>query len=212
VHIDVLPAMGPEITTVSPSKFEVNETISVYGNHLDQAGLSVRLGSVEMGATAQQTGNLRFKVNDVVAGGEVISAGSHPLKVIKTLSYGRLRSSNLLVANLLPQLNPGPLTADSLTLDDHPYLSGQKVVTATIALEGLLLGTDKDDIIVSLYREGKTTGMIEVTADPSVIPPQTRLNVIIEAKHKVPQGVYRLILLVNGQQARRSPQVDLTLP
>jgi hypothetical protein len=213
VHIDVIPAMGPVISSVSPGKFEVGEAVTISGTNLDQAGLSVSLGPAELGAAAQQPGKLQFNIAGTIAGGEVISAGSHPLKVIKTLSYGRIRSSNLLVAHLLPKLDPGPVTPVSKMLVDHPYLTtGEKVVTANITLTGTLLGTDKDDIIVSLYRGGKVTGSIEVTAVPPVTPPQTQLVVQISAEHKIPEGVYNLVLLVNGQQARRSPRVDLTVP
>jgi hypothetical protein len=212
VHIDVIPAMGPVISSVSPGKFEVNEPVTIYGTNLDQAGLSVSLGPLELGAAAQQPEKLQFNVNGTAAGGEVISAGSHPLKVIKTLSYGRIRSSNLLVAHLLPKLDPGPVTPGSLVLEPHPYLTGKEVVTGEVTLTGTLLGTDKDDIIVSFYREGKVTGIIEVSVDPPATPLQTQLKVHILAEHKIPEGVYNLVLLVNGQQARRSPRVELIVP
>lgn len=212
VHIDVIPAVGPAISSVSPGKFEVDEAVTVYGTNLDQAGLSVSLGPVELGAVAQQPGKLQFNVNGTIAGGEAISAGSHPLKVIKTLSFGRIRSSNLLVAHLLPTLAAAVVDANTLASTDHPFLTGQEVVTGDITLTGTLLGTDKDDIIVSFYREGKVTGIIEVSAAPPATPSQTQLVVHISAEHKIQEGIYNLVLLVNGQQARRSPRVELTVP
>lgn len=212
VHIDVIPALGPTIGSVSPAKFEVNEAVTIFGTNLDQAGLSVSLGPVELGATAQQPGKLWFKVDGSIKEGQVISAGSHPLKVVKTLAYGRIRSSNLLVAHLLPTLAAAAVNSSSLASTDHPYLTGQQVVTGDITLTGTLLGTDKDDIIVSFYREGKMTGIVEVAADPPSNPLQTQLEVKLEAKHKVPEGVYNLVLLVNGRRARNSPRVELIVP
>jgi hypothetical protein len=38
------------------------------------------------------------------------------------------------------------------------------------------------------------------------------MRVHIDATDPIEQGVYRVILRVNGQQARRSPTVDLTVP
>lgn len=212
VHIEVFPYMRPEITHISPSTFEVNETVTIYGNNLDQAGLSVRLGPVEPGASAQQPGELQFNVSGAIAESGHISAGSFPLTVVKTLTRGRTRSGNLLAAALLPRLDSAAVVPGSVALENHPGGGGKKVVTAGITLTGVLLGTHKDDIVVSFYSDGKMVGYIEVDALPPSDPPQTELTVNIGAAHKVPEGVYRLILLVNGQQARNGHAVELIVP
>lgn len=212
VHIDVVPHMRPEITHISPSSFEVNETVTVYGTNLDQAGLAVRLGSAELGASAQQAGKLQFKANGIFETGGVISAGSFSLKIVKYLTHGRTRSGNLLAANLLPRLDTAVVHPGSLVLVNHPDGGGKQVVTATISLTGVLLGTHKDDILVSFYSDGKMVGYIEVDSVPPSDPPQTELTFNIGAAQKVPEGVYRLILMVNGQQARTAPTVELIVP
>lgn len=210
VHIDVIPSMGPGITSVAPSTFETGETVTVSGWNLDQGNLSVYLGDMEMGATAQQSDRLQFKVTSVMAQTSVISAGSYPLKMIRVLGSGRTRSSGLRVTHLLPTVDSGQVQPGK-ALADHPYEAGQKVITADISLSGWLLGLKRDDILVTFYREGKTTGLIEVTG-PNPPNIQRTLAFSITADHKIPAGIYKLVLLVNGQQARFSPELDLTAP
>lgn len=212
VHIDVVPHMRPQITRISPSTFEVEETVTVYGTHLDQAGLAVRLGPAELGASAQQPGKLQFKANGIFETGGVISAGSFSLKIVKYLTRGRTRSSNLLPANLLPRLDTAVVNPGTPSLADNPDEPGKKVVTGDITLTGVLLGTEKDDIVVSFYSDGKMVGYIEVDAVPPSDPLQAQLQFSITPAHKVPEGVYRLILTVNGQQARTAPTVELIVP
>jgi hypothetical protein len=202
VHIPVIPSVAaPEITGISPGKFEINETVTVKGNNLDLSGLSVRLGPVELGVTAQQPGKLKFEVNGKLGKGDLISAGSHPLQVVKTLSYGRTRSGNLWIAHLLPTVEDAAVMG-SLSLDTE----SMTYITGNLTLKGILLGTEKDDIIVSFYRDGNVVSFIEGTGTPS----QKVLNIQIKASHRVLPGIYRVILWVNGQQAKSSPEVSLT--
>lgn len=215
VHIPVIPSMGPEITSVSPLKFEAGDTVTIYGNSLGMSGLSVRLGQVELGVTAQRPNKLECKVNDNIKYGKLMSAGSYPLQVVQKLPTGRCRSCNLLVGNLIPTLVDA--VPSSLVIVPDPKPSKPPVITGTIILDGTLLGTDKDDIIVSLYQNGKVVKFFEVTADPPPDPPtpppiQKQLILKIEEDDKVLPGTYRVILSVNGQQAKNSPQVELTVP
>jgi hypothetical protein len=198
VHIPVIPSMGPGITSVSPLKFEAGDTVTIYGNDLGMSGLSVRLGQVELGVTAQRPNKLECKVNDNISDGTVMSAGSYPLKVVQKLPTGRFRSSNLLVGNLIPILE---VAGTNITSDDP-------VILGTITLGGTLLGTDKDDIILSLYQNGKVVKFFEVTGTAT----QKQLILTIGVDDNVLAGTYRVILLVNGQQAKNSPQVELIKP
>jgi hypothetical protein len=45
---------------------------------------------------------------------------------------------------------------------------------------------------------------------PPPVTPQTLMRLSIAAADPIEQGTYRLIVRVNGQQARNSPTVDLT--
>jgi hypothetical protein len=208
VHIPVLPSLGPEITGVSPLKFEAGDTVILYGNNLGMSGLSVRLDQMELGVTAQRPNKLECKVNDNINDGKVMSAGSYPLQVVQKLPAGRCRSSNLLVGNLIPIL----VDAVPSIISDNP------VVVGTIELNGTLLGTYKDIIMVALYQDGKVVKSFEIVLESPEEPTlptdpiQTQLILNIAADDEVIPGTYRVILLVNGQQAKNSPQVELTVP
>src|SRR5690606_2596519 len=97
------------------------------------------------------------------------------------------RSSNLLLARLLPTLTGAAIVGDDLQL------------------HGVLLGRDDDDVVVMFYREldGVTVRMFDVV---TTTPGQTMLTVP-DAATAVPAGTYRVILQVNNQQAKASPQV-----
>jgi len=208
VHIDVIPSMGPVVDNVFPLSFELDETVTLEGSNLGQAGLSVRLGSHPLGATAQQPDKLQFKVDSATAASNLISAGSYPLRVIKTLAYGRVRASDIQVVGLLPTLNSAAEDASTLSLETVTGLPGQ-VIAGDVLLEGKLLGTAGDDIIVLFYRDGKVETFIDgvVPKDPS--GDQTSWKLGIKKEHKIRPGTYRLFLVVNGRRARKSPRVRL---
>lgn len=214
VHIPVLPSMGPEITGVSPVKFEVNDTITITGNYFSLAGCSVLLGAAELEIADLTRDRLQVKVNGAVAAGTGISAGSLPLKVREQIGSGRFRSSALWAGSLLPTLDSAVIDAGTLALEAHPFEAGKQVIEVDLTLTGKLLGTDKDDIIISFYKDGKVQHFVEVVGvDPTDPPPiQTQLKVEITKDHKIFPGIYRLILTVNGQQAKSSPQLDLEVP
>ncbi len=212
VQIPVIPTMGPEITSISPSGFEVEENVTLKGNNLDQSGLTVQLGSANLGATAQTPGELQFKVKGKIGEGKIISAGSLPVTVVKELPYGRTRNGNYLTGNLLPILTG--FTKGALANIIHPAGSAKEVVTGTLELQGTLLGTKRDDIILSFYRNGKVETYVQVNGCEIPIPPtpqplQKTLEVVLKKEDKVAPGTYRMILTVNGKQARNSPQVTL---
>jgi len=207
IDIQVMPSLGPKITDISPPKFEVNDTLTIFGSDLNLSGLSVRLGPAELSVTAQQPDQLQCLVNGAIASGGVISAGSHPISVVQTLPTGRRRSSNLLVGNLLPTLENAVFTADS----DPDYFGN-------IDMTGVLIGTDEDDIFVALFREGEVVKAFDefIPIPPPPPPPlvtsQTRMRLKVEEDEAVPPGTYRVILRINGQQAKNSPEVELIVP
>jgi hypothetical protein len=218
VHIDVIPSMGPVVSKVFPLTFELNETVTLQGSSLGQAGLSIRLGPVELGATAQQPDKLQFKVDKQTAESNLISAGSHPLQVVKTLAYGRTRASDIQAVSLLPELdNASPVTSSSdpsltsLNLQDPDPGEGVsgKVITGDVKLEGKLLGTGTDDIIVYFYRSDKVETFIDGIVPKKPSGNQTQWYLEITKDHLILPGTYRLFLVVNGQQARKSSVVKL---
>jgi uncharacterized protein DUF4255 len=207
IQIPVIPSMGPQLTEVTPSQIEADSDpqlhtiLTLSGSDLNLSDLAVKLGPAEIAVTAQQPDDLRCRVNGDIAEGRTLSAGSHPLSVVQTLPTGRRRSSNLLVANLLPKLTEAKFTASTA--------AGER---GTITLEGVLLGREEDDILVALYRNGEVVRAfdeIEVVAPTSATDPeQTKLELNLKTDDIQP-GKYRVILRVNGQQAKASPEVDI---
>jgi|SRR5215213_135258 len=213
VRIPVLPSMGPTITAIEPESFEVGDFVTVHGADLHLSGLSVMLGPVELPATMQRPDRLQFEALADRLTGDVISAGGQPLTVTQALSPTRRRRSNVLVANLLPTLNavtlPVPATIIPAPLPARAH--------GTLALTGLLLGKDDDDVFIALYRDGQTVRTMDYfTKDASIPPPpppppvapQTRKHIVMLATDAVVRGRYHVILRVNGQQAKQSPTVD----
>lgn len=201
VHLEVLPSMGPLIDEVAPTRFEVNDTITVKGANLDLSNLSLRLGQASLAVTAQRPDRLQAKVNGAIAGGTLLSAGSQVLAVVQSLPGGRSRSSNLLVGGLMPTLQTA--TPSGLVLTPNPPIG----VYGDIIMTGTLLGRPEDDLFVALYQDGQVVKVFD--APLTFSPDQTGLTLQISDKLAVPPGSYRLILRINGQQAKRSPTVDL---
>ncbi len=217
IDIQVMPFLGPRISRISPARFELHETLTLFGSDLNLSGLSVRLGPHVLPVTGQWPDRLECSVNGDLAVGSVISGGSHPVSVVQTLPTGRQRSSNLLVGDLLPTLTAAEVDTLSFSLAPPPPATTR--VFGNIDLTGRLLAVEGDDILVALYRDGAVVKMLDeefnftVVQPPSPpVPPLTRIRVEMKERDAVPPGTYRIILRVNGQQAKNSPEVELPVP
>ena len=222
VGVDVIPSMGPFISEISPAGFEVGEEITIRGTDLHLANLSVMLGPVELPATMQKPDELRFKIDPAIIAASGISAGSYPVTVVQTLpSTGKKRKSNAVIGNMVPTIStavpatPPPLPPVANTVTVIAAVLGPppipKKAFARIDLTGVLLGTDKDDVILAFYRNGSVVKMVDVLAFPAA-PAQTQLQLAMVAADALPAGDYNMILIVNGQQAPQSPLVHLNNP
>jgi hypothetical protein len=223
VQIDVIPSLGSRITEGDPIGFEIGDEVALKGEDLHLSGLSVRLGPVELPVTMQQPDELRFIVNSSIVNGNTISAGSHPISVVQTLSLGRVRTSNLLIGNLLPTLTNAAIVSPVSVVPPPPGppppVPPPQMVFATIELTGELLGLNSgeilgrnaDDAFMALYRDGRVARMFDVfTAPPAPPPiPQQQRRIVMQASDAVPEGEYLVILKVNGQQALMSFPVNL---
>lgn len=209
IQIPVLPSLGPAITSVSPSRFEVGAAVSVDGSDLHLSNLAVRLGPIELPVTAQRPDRLTFDVVPALANGAAISAGNHALAVVQTLPNGKRRSSNLLGAGLMPRVTAAARRTN---------VTATGLVFGFIDLDGELLGTGDDDLFVALFAGGKTVRMLDrqvpppAPPPPPAVPPQTRASVELPEALAVPAGPYRVIVRVNGQQARNSPPLLIAVP
>lgn len=215
IQIPVIPSLGATISEIVPSKFEVDSVVTIKGTDLDLSGLSVSLGPIELPVTTQAPGELTFKVDGAIATGDVISAASHAIAVVQTLPTGRRRTSNVLVADLIPTMDDAVIAAGTLTVNPAPPPPRPQTAFATIDLTGLLLGTKDDDCFLALYRDGVTLRLFDTFTDeetpspPTPVPPQSAKTLVMAIDDAVPVGDYMVIYRVNGKQAKQSPKVKL---
>lgn len=182
--IDVLPSLGISLDAVTPASFELKTPISIIGSGLNLSGVEILLGSTPLTILPPVT-SAKLDCQMTTA---AMSAGSYPLAARRMLSPGRFRSSNILVANLLPTV-----------------ATAQVPTPRTLTITGQLLGTGSDDVVVAFYRNG----VAEKIFDEGFVfdPGQIQLDLTVPPEILLPADTYRIILRVNGQQARNSPAV-----
>lgn len=191
VQIEVAPSLGPRLHRVEPDRFEAGATLTLHGDDVGGSALEVVLGDVVLHVIERHAGRLVVSAEGSsgtpIASGTTLSAGEMPLVVRRRLSPTRARSSNLLLARLLPTL------------------TGATLVAGHLELQGLLLGGDTDDVVVSFYREsdGSTAHLFDTVTTAA----DQRTLALPGAGAAVPAGTYRVILRVNNQQAKASPRV-----
>jgi len=212
IKIPVFASLGPALDQAFPSLFEVGETVKISGKRLDLQDLSVRMGTVSLPVSDQHADILSCLIDGTIVTGDVISAGSHPLSIVQIMPNGRKRASNLWVVGLMPIVDT--VTSDSITRVTPS--DSNSPVYANIDITGTLLGTDSDDVMVSLYRDGKVVRSFDVfkaiphPGSHPPVPAQSELRVAMEENDAVQAGEYRIIFRVNGMQAKNSPKIDLT--
>jgi hypothetical protein len=182
---------------VEPDRFEAGARIVLFGDDLAGADLEVVLGDVVLTTVERHPDHLVVTAEGdaggspqgPIASGATLFAGEIPLLVRRRLSPTRARSSNLLVARLLPTVKTA-------------VVSGSDV-----KLGGLLLGREADDVAVSFYRDAD--GVTVRTFDAVEAAPDQQTLTVPGAAGAVPAGTYRVILRVNNQQAKASPPVTV---
>jgi hypothetical protein len=209
VGLDVIPSLGAHIDDISPVGFELGEEVTLHGKDLHLSGLAVMLGPVELPVRMQQPDELRFVIDPAIIAAGTISAGSHPVAVVRTLTgTGKKRKSNAVIGNLVPTLTAAA-PAGAVTVNAGP----PRTAFATIDLTGVLLGLDTDDTVLAFFRDGTVDKMFDVfTVPPGPPAPQAGRRLVMASGDAVPAGDYNMILIVNGQQAPQSPPVHLDNP
>jgi hypothetical protein len=191
VQIDVIPSLAAQLDRVEPARFEVGATLTVYGDDISGTDMEVVLGDVPLTVVERHVDRLVVTVEGSpgtpIASGTTLSAGELPLVVRRRLSPTRTRSSNLLAARLLPTV------------------TGASMVAGNLQLQGLLLGTDADDVVVIFYRpsDGTTVHLFDTVTTAG----DQQTLTVPGAGGAVPAGTYLVILRVNNQQAKASPSV-----
>jgi len=204
IRIPVLPSLGPQLVSMAPSTFEAGATLRIAGTDLVTPDVAIEFHGVPLTVVERRPDGVEVTAPLALNDGALTSAGTWPLVAVRLLAGGRRRSSNPLIAGLRPILAtavPGPNIVDPVT----------NIAYRTIDLTGRLLGTDQDDVMAALLRNGVTYGPFDRLIDPAVPPviAQSQRQLQIPAVPALPAGAYRLVLRVNGQQARSSPIVNL---
>lgn len=197
VAIDVAPTLGPVLERVEPAAFEAGTSIELFGEDLHGANIEVALGEQLLTIVERRPERLRVTVEGSpgtpIASGATLSAGELPLCVRRRLSPTRARSSHVQLARLLPTVSGASLVGDDLRIT------------------GRLLGRGPaqprtDDVVVALFRDGRAQRQFDVV-DPAST--QNQLTVPGVASAGLPAGSYLVIVRVNNQQARFSPEITL---
>jgi hypothetical protein len=189
VQLNVIPTLGAVLERIEPERFEAGATFSLYGSDLGADSMEVTLGDVMLTILERHLDHLVLSAEGSpgtpIADGGTLSAGEMPLVARRRLSPSHTRSSNLLAARLLPTL------------------TGAALVGGNLRLDGLLLGTAGDDIMVLFVRadDGTTTHLFDTVATAA----DQKTLTVAGAAAAVPAGTYRVILRVNNQQAKASP-------
>lgn len=206
VGLDVIPSMGPMISEISPTGFEVGEEVTVRGTDMHLSDMYVSVGPARLPIVMQTPTELRFRVDPAIIATSGISAGSHAVNVVKKLTgTGKTRKSNTVVGNLVPTLTTA-VVVGAVNVNGG-------MAFATIDLTGVLLGLDTDDTILAFFGDGAVeTTFDEFTLPPGPPPPQTGRRLVMVLGDAVPVGDYKMILMVNGQRAPQSPTVHLDVP
>jgi hypothetical protein len=202
VRIPVLPSLGPVLTAVEPRAVEPGDVLVVRGTDLHLAGLSVRMGAATLPVVMQRPDVLQARVDAALLPPGPLRAGGQAVSVVQALPGGRVRSSNVLAAGVRPVVTGASVTGLHTTTDG--------TAAADVQLQGRLLGSDHDDVFVAFHRGGAVAALFD--APLAHAPDQATLTLSIPDKPGLPPGDYRVILRVNGEQARNSPVVGLTPP
>jgi hypothetical protein len=197
VVIDVIPSMGPVLDRIVPAAFGAGALIELFGEDLHGANIEVALGDRLLTIVERRPDRLLVTVEGTppapIANGSTLSAGEHALVVRRRLSPTRVRSSNVQLAKLLPTVTGALLVGGDLRITGN-LLGRGPLASAT------------DDAVVALYRDGAAVRLFDLVADTSN---QNQLVVSGVAGAGLPSGPYLVIVKVNNQQARFSPQVVL---
>jgi hypothetical protein len=197
VTIDVLAGLGPQLLRVSPEALEPQEDLTLWGLDLNLTNAFPTLAGKPLALKDPlKTAEACLVCSpQALITAEKLSAGQYPVAVVQNLDHGRKRSSQQVFARLLPRLDSTPVFTP---LTDPDY--------GSLALTGELLGGAGDDILLALYRDGQVKKIFQnftTTSD------QKSLLLTLQKLDAPLPGTYRLILRVNGQQARISPEVVL---
>lgn len=208
IQIVVSPSMGPSFDSLDPPSFEVGDTVELKGNDLHLSGLGVQISGVPLDILERHPDHIVARIPLALGGGTQLSPGSHPVTLMETLPTvpPRVRSHGMIAGGLRPRVSSAGVTS-ALVVPGDPAQGTRH----TIRLQGVLLGAPGDAAVAGLYRDGAVVRAYDalMPAPSPLATPQADVRFAVMPDDGVPAGTYRVILRVNGQQARQSPVVNI---
>ncbi len=194
IQLGVWPSDMAVLDHPEQEKVEAGDEVIIIGENLTLPDLKAYVHDQEMAIDHHTTTADRMVASiAALVAAHTLSAGEWPMVLTKPLPSGRVQKSNLITIQVLPTITGTPGFTPN---GDY----------GTISLSGALLGGVDDAISVALYQAGT---VVKLYDDLPGSVNQTSLSVAITNSTKPAGGTYRVILMVNGQQAKQSPEVVL---
>ncbi|MEQ9498467.1 MAG: DUF4255 domain-containing protein [Deltaproteobacteria bacterium] len=206
-HISVSTAFANpiQLDSVTPNVFATGATLTLQGAGLPTS-MRIRIGPIDHVMPGSSPTLRMILVDAAVLDPTEISAGPHPLTVYENLPNGRRRCSQIVPVLLRPTVN-------SVTVSGLARVGTTPEITATLQLDGELLGRAEDDVGVALWANGRVEASFDAVVDlVATSPSQATKQVTITTRDAVVGQPYQLMYRVNGALARSMPIVDLTPP
>lgn len=202
-RITIATSLRPRIDSIAPARLHAGDSLTLIGEGLEDLELDCLLDDVALQVDSRSPDRLVARVaailppdappnaEDALAAGTVISAGQRRVRVRKIVD-DHDRSSNRLAARLLPSVDDAVLAA------------------GTLKVTGKLLGTARDHIVVQLLdvADESVARMLE-GAVPGAGQKTLEVEVNPAGAAALAAGTYRVIVMVNGQRALRSPEITV---
>ncbi len=193
----VTPSLGAVLDAVEPERFAAGMPVLLRGTGM-QGHDRVFLGTTAFPlAPGSEEGTVTFTVPVAQA----IAANAHPLYIARTLPSGRQITSNALLGQLQPVVTGAALDGALTVLPPGGPAAPRH---GRFVVDGRQLGGSGESVFASLYREGRTHGLLEPDAGGGM----TQLHFTVPASRALPPGEYRVVLRVNGQQAVDAPALS----
>ncbi len=201
----VLPNLGPVLIGAQPPAVELGDSLTLMGESLSDSGISVSFGAATLTPNMQQPQSLSVVVNGIDP--TVMSADKIAVSVRETLPSGLAISSGLVNVSLLPTISGVAIVSIAkVSVTNHN-------VFATISFTGALLGSTRDYIEFALVSNGQVAVLLD-QPDPAFTTPadQSKQQFAMTSAQAIPQGVYFVVLRVNGQQAKQTFTLNMVSP
>ncbi len=201
VDIAVRPIKFVHVETISSTRLEfdvADKEIEIVGSGLDENNLYIIVGGAEIqiiGNTNPVSYRWQMSYDNMR---DEISAGTHSLQVA--------------IIETITDENNNPIrrwrrVSNSVHLHIPPYVERiSDVQNNRLTIEGRYLGRPEDAVVVAFYRDNRVVAIYDSFQSGDFHVDQTSLIVDLTRIPPIQNDTYRILLRVNNQQARNSPE------